>query len=138
MPLLPGTQERNMVKKRGHVPLRTQLAAMICAWLDLPHEQAKAMTEEEIRGLIDLDHWPHRKADGGQDAHWNLRPMLRPEHAAKTKRDHKDMAKERKVRRAVDQHAARLLLKTTPGLASKPKRRWPKRKLRSRWKGLGL
>jgi hypothetical protein len=117
--------------KRKHVPDRTKLAAAICALIELPHEQAKAMSEGEILGLVDWDHFPHRHADGGKAVHWNLRPMLRHDHVIKTKVDAADMAHERKVRRAVDAHTQRMLLKTGKR-KPRPRSRWPKRPFRRR------
>lgn len=117
-----------MNKSRKHIRDRTKLAAMICIHLEIPYEEAKARTEDEIIGLAgEWDHYPHRHADGGPSAHYNLRPLFPQDHLEKTKLDAKDMAKERKVRRAVDEHKQRMLLK---GMGKKPiKKRssWPKR-----------
>ncbi len=114
---------------RKHISERTLRAATIVAWLELPHRIAKELSEDEIIGMIEYDHYPIRKADGGPDTHWNLRPLLRHDHKWKTKHDAADMAKERHVRMAVNAHAQRMLLKST---GEKPVRRsrWPKRRLR--------
>ena len=111
---------------RSHIPERTLRAATICALLEIPHEIAKAMTEAEVLALVEYDHYTIRKADGGTDQHFNLRPLLRPDHKLKTRRDAADMAHERKVRRSVSEHMQRMLLK---GTNRKPpqRSRWPKR-----------
>jgi hypothetical protein len=116
---------------RKHIPDRTKLAAAICAFLELPHEIAKAMSEDEVLELVEWDHWPTRHADGGKDVHWNLRPLLRHDHKWKTRQDAADMAKERTVRRAVDEHAQRMLLKS---MSEPPTRRsrWPSRPFQRR------
>jgi hypothetical protein len=117
---------------RKHIPLRTQLAATLCALLELPYEQAKAMTEDEVIGMVEFDHQPHRYADGGKDSYYNLRPLLRHDHKAKTRHDASDRAKERRVRRAQAAHEDALVVKSAdPGStilsALKPPEwtRWP-------------
>lgn len=111
---------------------RTKIASLIIAWLELPHGIAQTLSEDEIIALVEFDHYPCRKADGGPDAHWNLRPLLRHDHLAKTKLDAKDMAHERKVRRAVAEHADRMAAKGQgPSIGKPMKYRWPKRRLRS-------
>jgi hypothetical protein len=132
---------RDTALHRAAIRERTLRAATIIAWLELPHDIAKTMSEDEIIGLVDYDHHPIRHADGGLDVHWNLRPMLRADHKVKTKFDAADMAKERKVRRAVNEHAQRMLLKSTPnphgiggaiGMWGRMRKQWPKRKFPTR------
>lgn len=111
-------------------PIRwsTRCAALTVALLELPHEIAKGMTEKAINAMIELDHYPIRHADGGPDAHWNLRPLFNQDHKLKTKADAADMAKERKVRRAVDEHTQRMLLKGFgKKAAARMGYRWPSR-----------
>jgi hypothetical protein len=107
------------------------LAATICAWLELPHEIAKTMSEDEVLALVDFDHFPIRHGDGGLNIHWNIRPLLRHDHKEKTKRDASDRAKERHVRQAVDEHAQRMLLKSCRALEKRSRwasRPFPKRR----------
>jgi hypothetical protein len=108
-------------------------AALTCEWLQIPHEIAKEMSEDDVLALVEYDHWPLRHADGGPDLHWNLRPMLIADHKLKTKADAKDMAKERKVRRAAEDHIAHMQAKGT-ARRKPPKRSWPKRPFRARWR----
>lgn len=137
-------------KARKHIGERTLRAATIIVWLEVPHEIAKEMTEDEVLALVEYDHYPIRKADGGPDLHWNLRPMLRDDHKTKTKHDASDMAHERKVRKASAAHESKMLQKfiDTPFYPEhvdcrdipeagedwfkKAKLKWPKRKIPSR------
>lgn len=141
---------------RKHIPLRTQLAAALCAMLELPHDIAKTLTEDEIIGLVQWDHHPVRHADGGPDVHHNLVPRFRQDHIEKTRRDLKDMAKERRVRRAQAHHEDEMRIKAAdPGsvligaltyspTAIKPARngrtewtRWSSRPFPKRQRGFG-
>jgi hypothetical protein len=121
-----------------------QLAAMILAWdrrawAAISYERSKQMTAKQINALVELDHWPIRHADGGPDEPWNLMPRYKSEHLEKTKRDATDMAKERKVRRAVVSHAAKMLVKGVPtkavladAISELSKRKWPSRPFQKR------
>lgn len=118
---------------RKHIPLKTKLAAMILAWdrdrfavTTVSHEQSKELTADQIISRVQFDHYPVRHADGGPDAPWNLTPRLVADHRRKSKLDAKDMAKERKVRRAVEAHKQRQLLKSK-GRKPVKQSRWPSR-----------
>jgi hypothetical protein len=131
---------------RKHIPLPEKLAALLGPQLGVTYERLKSMTAKEINSRFDWDHYPIRKADGGDDVHWNIFPRLRADHIEKTKRDAKDMAKERKVRRAVGNHAANMVMKASKlpptvewtswpdplTLWADAKRKSAKRKIRSR------
>jgi hypothetical protein len=118
-----------MMAKRKYIRDSTKLAAMICLRLELPHWIAKALTESEVLALVEWDHYPQRYVDGGPDAHWNLQPLLAVDHKVKTAKDAGERAHERRVRRSVDEHRQRMLLK---GMGKKPvkRSRWPKRRMR--------
>lgn len=132
---------------RKHIRERTLRAATIVAWLELDHDTAKEMTEAEILGLIEYDHFiPH--AQGGPDTHWNLFPLFRQDHKIKTTKDLANMAKERKVKRANEQHKQTMQAKTEvitdlvtvtlneDGYIVKRRSRWPSRKFpkrRQKW-----
>lgn len=91
------------------------------------------MSSGQIISLYQFDHHPVRVADGGTDHPSNLRPLLIAVHRVKTaKHDAPDMARERRVRRAVDAHAQRMLLKRAG--KPKPPSRWPKRSFSRRSK----
>jgi hypothetical protein len=94
-----------------------KLAACISIIFEIPHEHQKLMTADQVCSLVEWDHWPIRRADGGPDRHWNARPRLIAVHRHKTaKIDAPDMARERKVRRADASHKARLIAKGSPEL----------------------
>ena len=118
-----------MTAKRKHIRDSTKLAAMICIWLELPQDIAEAMTESDVLALVEWDHFPIRHADGGPDAHWNLQPLLAGDHKIKSKKDAGERAHERKVRRSVDEHRQRMLLKGM-GKRQVKRSRWPKRRMR--------
>jgi hypothetical protein len=122
-------------KMRPHIPMRTKLAALAAIYLELPHEIAKELSEDDVIAMLgEWDHYPHRYADGGGNQFWNLRPMFAADHKRKTKLDAKDMAKERKVRRAHAKHISRMTAKR--GLSASPRpSRWPKRPFPKRKKG---
>lgn len=131
---------------REHISTKTVLAAAICQLLEIPHEHAKLMHEEQVISLIHRDHYPVRRADGlamgmtveEVDHHSNifLRPIM--SHREKTAReDIPQMAKSKRVRLKQAKHAAAIAAKTgqsTDGLAaalaplSDPSRARPKPK----------
>jgi hypothetical protein len=91
--------------KRKHIPLKVQLAAALLEKLDghnrplIPYEDSKQMTADQIISLFQLDHYPVRHADGGSDHPSNLTWRWIGEHREKTKRDVKEMAKSKRIRR---------------------------------------
>src|SRR5262245_20640700 len=92
--------------------LRIKLASALLALGDIPYEDAKQMSPEQIISLYQFDHHPIRDRDGGPFEPWNLRPMLISAHREKTARhDQPDMAKERKVGFAADAHEMRMAAK---------------------------
>lgn len=89
--------------------LSQKLASALCIILEIPHEHAKLMHEDQINSLVEWDHYPIRRADGGSNHPSNLRPLLIGAHREKTyKHDAPDMAKERDVRKARSLHEARM------------------------------
>ena len=123
--------------RRKAITLRTKLAAALCTLLEIPHDHAKAMHEEQILSLVQWDHYPLRHADGGPDAHWNLRPLLIAEHDFKTfknngtgRGDATDMAHDRAMIRKQHEHGERMAAKLYGETKSVPKRR--ARKLQGR------
>ena len=129
-------------KRRKKISDRTKLAALTCIFLELPHEKAKEMSENEVIALLgEWDHYPIRHADGGPDTHWNLRPLFSADHKVKTKADAKDMAKERKVRKAHTRHLAKMkdkdidtsdIPEANEAWFKKAKRSWPSRPFQRR------
>jgi len=110
---------------RRQPTLTERLAAALLALGDIPFDHAKAMTAAQIVGLYQFDHWPIRVEAGGDNHPSNLRPMLIKAHREKTARDHGEIGKIRRTRRAQDEHVRRLLAKAN----GEPRRksRWPSR-----------
>ena len=82
-----------MKRKRAHINLKTKLVAALCALVHeedgrlvpiIPHEHAKAMSEDQILSLFAWDHYPIPHAEDGPDEHWNIVPSLIPGHRIKT------------------------------------------------------
>lgn len=69
--------------------MREKLAATILAWqralgTPVPREHAQAMTAHQICSLVEFDHYPVRRVDGGTNHPDNLEPLFRAEHRHKT------------------------------------------------------
>ncbi len=111
-----------MSRKRGHITLKTKLAAAL-AKLFFTHDEAKELSEDQILSLVQWDHYPipHAEPYNGPDVHWNLDPSLIVPHRVKTaKIDIPAMTKGRHVAAAEEAFRARMLAKSNPeeGLAS--------------------
>lgn len=92
-------------------------------------EHAKQMSAAQINSLFQWDHYPIRHEAGGPAEPWNLVPRFIPAHRIKTaKIDQPEIAKIRHVIQSQEQFRQRLLAKDRG--EEKPKRRWPKRKMR--------
>ena len=114
--------------ERRHITLKTKLAAALCLVFGLSHDEAKALTEDQVLLLAQWDHFPIPHALDGPDAHWNLVPLLRRTHQEKTKADVAHIAKVKRV----DARWRDFMSAIQAG--QKPQRRqsrWPKRRLRA-------
>lgn len=122
-----------MKRARGHIGLKTKLAAAIGA-LFFTYDERKKLSEDQILSLVQWDHdpIPHSPPYNGPDTHENLTPRLIVAHRIKTaKIDIPVMTKGRHVAEAEAAFRARLL---TPR-DQRPERKssFPKgRKLQSR------
>lgn len=66
---------------------------------DVPYDDAKKMTEDQIISLYHRDHnILHETGHPDRDKFWNLVPRLIREHRNKTKQDAKIIAKSRRIR----------------------------------------
>lgn len=94
---------------RAHISLKTKLAAALLTMLRpnergelvrvISHEEAKTLTADQILARYHFDHYPIRKADGGEDVPWNLEPRPIDEHKQKTREiDQPQLAKQRRLR----------------------------------------
>jgi hypothetical protein len=125
---------------REHNNKDTLLAAALLALGHIPHEHAKLMTAAQVISLFQFDHYPIRKADGGPDEPWNLRPLGIMAHRVKTaEKDAPEMARNRDVQASEAIHRAKLALKEGNHVAagqilatvSKRSRLKPKHKINS-------
>jgi hypothetical protein len=109
--------------------LTTQLAAALLALGDIPYDDAKQMTSEQIVSLYEFDHFPIPRAEGGPDEPWNIVPLLRATHRAKTVLDVARIAKNKRIAARHQAHAARMRDKAAG--VEPPPSRWPKRRMRT-------
>lgn len=95
--------------KRAHISLKTKLAAALLTMMRpdddgnlvriISHEEAKRLTADQILARYHFDHYPIRKADGGEDVPWNLEPRPIAEHRKKTDEiDVPQIAKQKRIR----------------------------------------
>lgn len=129
--------------RRAHIPLKTKLAAALLTMLRpdddgnlvpvIPHEDAKAMSDDQIISLFHFDHDPIPHAHGGPDEAWNLTPRPLAEHRIKTaKRDIPQMAKTRRLSKAQEEFRRKILERPCGG-KRQPSGNWPRgRKIKSR------
>jgi hypothetical protein len=80
-------------RARGHISFKTKLVAALCQMrhevdgrleLILNHDEAKALSEDQILSLFHWDHTVTPHAEEGADVHWNLAPELIVPHRVKT------------------------------------------------------
>jgi len=88
---------------------KLRLASALLARGEIPYEQSKKMSNEQIIAHYEWDHYPVRKCDGGPDEAWNLVPRLIEAHRVKTATiDAPAIAKGRRIRRKWAQHRQRM------------------------------
>lgn len=98
-----------MSRKRAHINLKTKLAAAISTMF-LSHDEAKALSEDQVLSLVTWDHDPIPHAHDGPDTHYNLVPRLIPGHREKTaKVDVPQIAKTRRITKAHEDFQRRIL-----------------------------
>ena len=125
-----------MTRARAHISFKTKLVAALCQmrhevdgkWeLILTYEEAKALSEDQILSLFHWEHGVVPHAEGGEDTHFNLEPMLIAPHRKKTSEvDVPGIAKRKRVAKA---HADHTRTMSTPRDERPPRQsRWPKRK----------
>jgi hypothetical protein len=101
---------------RKHISFKTKLCAALCQMRDdvdgkleliLTHDEAKALSEDQILSLFQWDHYPipHTPPYNGPDEHWNLEPRLIVPHRVKTaKVDIPRIAKGKRVSKDFEEH----------------------------------
>jgi hypothetical protein len=91
---------------RKRISDRTKLAATLLARREIPYSDAKLMTEDQINSLYEFHHNVHHSSAGKQtvvedvDHFSNLEPMLIRAHLEQTKRDLREIAKSKRLRKA--------------------------------------
>lgn len=126
------------MSKRAHIPLKRKLASTIVALLQIPHEHAKQMSEEQVLSLVHFDHNELHTLNQN-DAFWNLTPVPVPQHREKSRGDTSLAAKSERISKAhkawVEGQRRKMLAPTErapPEPKQKFKRQWPSRPLQSR------
>lgn len=110
---------------RKEPTLTAKLAAALRELLQIPHEHAKLMTDDQVISLVQFHHIEYY-ATGGSDEHWNLEPLTIKGHKTRTaKIDVPQIAKTRRITAEHEEFRRRL---ATPRDEREPKRsRWGKR-----------
>jgi hypothetical protein len=89
-------------RKRKHIPLKTKLAAALACMLPDGIETIARhgnWTENDILAMFEWDHIVLHSWGGG-DEWFNLHPMMKAEHRAKSRLDTKRAAKVKRIRQA--------------------------------------
>lgn len=127
------------MRKRGHISMREEYAALIGAFLGIPYDHRKEMTFYHLRSLLHFDHDPIPHAHGGPDKHFNLTPLPIMAHRKKTAEvDVPQLAKTKRIEKNEAIHQAAMASKAgryqeaAQILATAPKPPIPKRKIPSR------
>lgn len=98
-----------MTTARKHISFKTKLAAALSA-LFFTHDEAKALSEDQVLSLVVWDHDPVPHAHGGEDAHYNLTPRLIFDHRQKTaKIDVPQIAKTKRISKEHEAFRQRIL-----------------------------
>lgn len=129
--------------KRKHISLETKLAAALIQMkrVDengelvpiISHDEAKRLTSREICAMFDFDHCVVPHAEGGVDEAWNLAPVPRELHRAKTaKEDIPRIARNKRITKSQEEFRRRLLAKDAGD--PKPRSKWPSRPFPKRTK----
>ena len=86
--------------KRKHISWKTKCASLLLQLGDIPYDDAKQMTKDQIISLYHCDHnILHETEREDRDEFWNLTHRLIHDHRRKTKEDAKVIAKGRRIRK---------------------------------------
>lgn len=130
-----------MSRPRAHISFKTKLVAALCQMrhevdgkleLILSHDEAKALSEDQVLSLFQFQHGVIPHAEGGPDTHWNIEPMLIVQHREVTaKVDIPGIAKRRRVRTDFEEHTRTMLTPRDQRVVKKSRwqsRPFPKRR----------
>lgn len=113
--------------KRKRLPLKTQLASALRELFQIPYDDAKQMTADQVISLVQFDHGILH-AVRPIDEHWNITPRLIQEHRRKSAKDTSTVAKVRRLTKTQEEFRRRVLAREC-GQQRKPSSRWPKRRV---------
>ena len=121
-----------MTRSRKEPTLKAKLAATLRELLRIPYDEARLLTADQIISRVEFHHI-HYHAQDGVDDHWNLDPLPKAEHRARTaKIDIPQIAKTKRLARAHEEFRTKLL---TPRDERPPKQsRWGSRPFQKRRK----
>jgi len=105
------------------------VASLICDKMKLGIDERKELSDDEVIRLIDVDHIVPLRC-GGTNHHSNVDVISRAEHKTKTRTiDRRFLNAVRRVekREAASENVAKLLKQPA---RERPKKKWPKRKMR--------
>lgn len=121
-----------MTRSRKEPTLKAKLAATLRELLKIPYDEARLLTADQIISRIEFHHI-HYHAQDGVDEHWNLDPLPKAEHRARTaKIDIPQIAKTKRLARAHEEFRTRLLTPRDERPAKKSK--WQSRSFAKRRK----
>jgi hypothetical protein len=90
------TAKEQRMNQRRRISTKTKLASALLALADIPFEDAKSMSVDQIISLYHFDHGILHALEQN-DEFWNLTPRLISSHRLKTKGDRKVIAKVRRI-----------------------------------------
>lgn len=122
-----------MTPRRKQPTLTDKCASALLALGHIPYNDAKLMTASQIISLYHFDHGM-RHAEEGPAVFWNYTPRLIQAHREKTNKiDLPEIAKNKRIIRAFDEHKAAMALKwiiptqRQEEAMSKPRQKIPQR-----------
>jgi hypothetical protein len=127
-------ETRSRRRARKHITLREQLAAALAMLLRQDERNELRAAQVPAKKLIGLFEFHHDifHALGGADRWFNLTPMLRAAHRARSGPDASTIAKVKRLAREHEEFRRKVLARS-PGDKRQPSGRWPQgRKLQSR------
>jgi hypothetical protein len=119
-------------RKRDYIPYRERLAAALACLLPPMRRDELRRYKATADDVLSLFHFDHIElhALNGSDAWWNLDPKMVGPHREKSRQDTAIVAKVKRLSAEHEDFRRRVL--SPIKRASKPKSKWPKRKLQSR------
>jgi len=115
-------------KGRRYIPVQTKLASALILAFGIPHDIAKAMSRRQVLALVEWHHDVVPHAEGGAVVHWNITPVLWPEHAEITVRETRPQIEKGKRIRLNEEKHREFMRKLKPRKrAKRSKYQWGRR-----------